>query len=100
MRTYKTAYAVPLPSPGQNPYSLKFSARIAGNVYGFLFQWINGSWALSVTFPDNSIRLASAVPGVISWTAYPDFGLVLSSDLTQLGQNDLASVSMYWIVWP
>ena len=99
MRAYKTAYAVPLPVAGVNPYSLQFTAKIAGNVYGFLFQWVNNAWILSVTIADGSVRLASTVPGVTAWTAYPDYGLVLMSTLTTLGQNDLASVSMYWIVW-
>ena len=99
MRAYKTAYAVPLPLAGDNPSSLLFSGRIAGNVYQFLFQWVNNAWILSVTFPDGTVRLASAIPGVPSWTAYPDYGLILTSNLTTLGQNDLPTVSMYWIVW-
>lgn len=64
-----------------------------------LFQWINSAWAFSVTFPDGSVRLASAIPGVTAWTAYPDYGIVLTSDLTTLGQNDLSTASLYWIVW-
>ena len=99
MKPYKSAYAIPIPSAQPGSVYVQFSARIAGSLYGFLFQWFNSAWNLSVTFPDNSVRLASTVPGVVSWSAYPDFGLLMTSSMTQLGQNDLPTVSMYWIVW-
>jgi len=99
MRAYKSAYAVPLPTVANGSFSLQFSSRISGSTYGFLFQWINSAWALSVTFPDKSVRLASTVPGVISWSTYPDYGLLIASSLVELGQNDLSTVSMYWINW-
>lgn len=99
MRTVKTAYSVPLTIPSANPFSVRFPARIAGATYTFLFQWVNEAWMLSVTMSDGTVRLASTVPGVVSWSAYPDFGLLITSPITQLGQNDLATISIYWIVW-
>jgi len=99
MRAFSTAYAIPIPAAGVDPSSMLFSSRVAGTVYTFLFRWVNDAWILSVTFPDDSVRLASTVPGVVSWSAYPDYGLVIDSTMATIGQNDLASISLYWIEW-
>ncbi len=99
MKAYKTLYAIPIPQASDMPYSMLFSSRIEGDTYTFLFRWINGAWALFVTLPNGEIRNASTVPGVVSWSAYPDYGLYIDSTLTTVGQNDLGNISLYWIVW-
>lgn len=71
---------------------------ISGN-FKFHFRWLNGRWNLWVTIPDGTVREAGVYPGVVSWSGFNDYGLLVKSNLAEIDKSSLTLAEIYIITW-
>lgn len=79
--------------------NFEFDAIAQGGTFKFHFRWLNDRWNLWVTLPDETVRQASVYPGVISWTGYSDWGIVIKSNMEKIDYSNLLLSEVYIITW-
>ena len=99
MKEISTAYLINFPKIDDTIEAFSFAAAIPDGTFEFLFKWINGAWSCWVTLPSGEIRSAGCIPGVMNWAAFLDFGLIVLSSLTAVGQTELTSTSLVIAKW-
>jgi hypothetical protein len=92
-------YMLTLPTVDSTIVNYGFSISLADGSFSFAFKWLGSVWNCWVTMPDGTIRPAGCYPQVPNWTAYKDWGLVLLSNKTILGQADLNGAVMFLLKW-
>ena len=98
MNTISTAELISWPdTEPQDNFS--FQSVTSEGAFTFNFKWINDAWSLWVTLPDETVRQAGVYPNVVSWTGYPDYGLVFQTSLEDITYNSLFSTSLYILSW-
>lgn len=98
MQTEKQRELIPFPTsePADN---FQFNCAAEAGLFSFHFKWLNDKWNLWVTLPDGTVRQAGTEPGVISWSEFDDFGLVIKSDMETIDKSSLFLTEMYLITW-
>lgn len=98
MQTEKQRELIPFPTsePADN---FQFDCAAEAGLFSFHFRWLNDKWNLWVTLPDGTVRQAGTEPGVISWSEFDDFGLVIESDMETIDKSSLFLTEMYLITW-
>lgn len=76
-----------------------FSTKHEDGTFNFSFKYLNDVWNCYVTLPDGSIRQCGVYPNVISWTGYPDYGILFSTDLKSITYDSLFLTELYIIKW-
>lgn len=89
---------VPWPN-GDIAANFKFDATADAGNFKFHFKWLNGEWCLWVTLPDGEVRQAGTKPGVISWSEFNDFGIVIETDMENIDYNSLFLTELNIITW-
>lgn len=97
-KSIKFMFPIPIPSSGNGVLNFTFNTKANGMYFAFNFKY-TGSWDITVTMPDNSVRFAGLLPNVTQWSAYSDYGLYCNSTLDRVGLTDLDKVSLYLIQW-
>lgn len=88
------AWKIGVPVLEQNPVNFNFSATLPSGKFTFTLKWFLNQWNLWVTLPSGELRQAGTFPNTVSWTGFKDFYLQFITTLTEIGQNDLNSVTM------
>ena len=98
MQTVKTKEQVPFPS-GDISENFTFSCSASGGVFTFNFKWLNDRWNVWVTLPDESVRQAGVLPGVVSWSECKDYGLLFETPLSNIDYSSLFLTELYILTW-
>lgn len=98
MKETKNIELVPWPSL-EISENFEFDAIASTGTFTFHFKWLNDKWNLWVTLPDGQVRQASTYPGVLSWSGFNDYGLILKTNLERIDYNSLLLAEIYLVVW-
>lgn len=80
--------------------NFEFDVMSSNGNFNLHFKWLNDRWNLWVTLPDGEVRQAGVYPGVISWTGFPDYGLIFkSNDINSINFSSLFLTEAYIITW-
>jgi hypothetical protein len=89
-------YVLYPPSIPEDVERLSFSSNLAGgDPWVFTFLWLNEAWSAFITLPDETVREAGCVPGVLNWTGYSDYAIQFDyANADVIGLNDISSISI------
>lgn len=79
--------------------NFSFDTMSEDGTFTFEFKWLNERWNCWVTLPDGTVKQAGVYPNVISWSGSLDYGLVFSTNLTEINFNSLFLTSLYILKW-
>jgi hypothetical protein len=100
MKAIRNNYRVNYPTVADGTVAFEFSTDLALGRFTFTFKWLNAQWNGWATLPGGEVRPFGCIPGVVDWTEFTDYGVVLDSFMPVLGLGDLVpSSSMYLLQW-
>lgn len=98
MKAIKTASAVNFPS-GADGDMFRFNAAHKDGIFTFLFKWLNNRWNCWGATPSGEIRQIGVYPNVISWSGFPDYGIMIATDLSEIGRQSLTLTEIHILTW-
>lgn len=98
MQTIETKELIPFPS-GDVAANFKFDCSTTLGNFTFHFKWLNDRWNLWVTLPSGEVRQAGVYPGVMSWSEFNDYGLIIKTNMESIDFNSLFATEMYLVKW-
>ena len=96
---FNTVVIVNFPNVDPDTYAFDFNTSAPFGAFAFTFKWLNSRWQGWATLPSGEVRPFGCVPYVTNWTGFPDYGLVIASNLASLGINDLINSTLYLVEW-
>ena len=79
--------------------NFEFSVVADGGTFAFNFRYFFDRWHVWVTLPDEEIREAGVLGGVISWAECPKFGLTFETDSDIITYSGLFYSKLVIITW-
>jgi hypothetical protein len=100
-------YALSFPLVNVNAYNFSTNFNMQDGTYQFNFTWVpidveggsNTGWYFFCTFPNGTIRQGRVSPNAVNWSRSNDVGVLWTTTLSQIGQNDLNKCKMYMLYW-
>lgn len=105
-RKYNT-YAISFPIVNQNAFNFIMNVNMQDGTYQYNFTWVpedveggsNTGWYFFCTFPNGTIRQGRVSPNAVNWSRSNDVGVLWTTTLLNIGQNDLNKCKMYMLYW-
>jgi len=105
-RTYNT-YAISMPIVSDDAFNFSININMPDGTYQYNFTYVsidveggrNSGWYFFCTFPDGSIRSGRVSPNAVNWSQSNDVGVVWTTTLAKIMQNDLNRCKMYMLYW-
>lgn len=100
-------YQITMPPITTNTFNWYFTVAMPDGTYTFNFMWTgidveggtNSGWYFYYTSPKNIVNNGRVSPNAINFSQSSDIGMVWTSSLQSIGQNDLGSTQMFMLYW-
>ena len=100
MKSLSAAWVVNYPRTDEGTVGFTFSTTFGPGTFEFTFKWLNSQWNAWCKLPSGEVRPFGCIPGVVDWTEFMDYGILIESNYVEISQDNLVGgTTLYLLQW-